>query len=134
MTNAQPAGEPPLAEPNTEPQEQARQQLIDAYWSYALEHDKTPASVYKLAKASGLQETDIYKQFPTLKSIEAATWEALVTETLQTLARDPETATYTARQKLLAFTYTYMEHALGQRSRLYSGATSEPLSLGLKAS
>lgn len=92
--------------------------IIDAYWEAYLDEGKAPASVFKLAKASGISEAEFYQHFASLQAVESATWTSLVDQTVAALNRDNEYADYPARQKLLAFFYTYFEHALAQRSRL----------------
>ncbi|MGF1452427.1 MAG: hypothetical protein ACFB21_10185 [Opitutales bacterium] len=92
--------------------------ILDAFWEYRLEHGCPPASAYVLCKQLGLSEREFYQHFASLDAIESVTWERLITATEATLRADADYAGYPARQKLLAFFYTYFEHALGQRSRL----------------
>lgn len=104
---------------NTETTEASlRAQIIEAYWSDYLEEGHPPASVFKLAKTHQFTEAEFFGEFASLSALEAVTWEQLVLNTLNTLQADEDYPGYPARQKLLAFAYTYLEHALGQRSRL----------------
>lgn len=92
--------------------------LIDAYWEHRLEHGAAPASVFALCKQHGLTERAFFECFASLDALVAETWNRLIAVTIQTLESDADYPAYPARQKLLAFHFTYFEHALGQRSRL----------------
>ncbi len=111
-TNASEPGQPPL------PETPLATRILDAYWAFRLAHGRAPASVYALCKEVGIAEREFFSLFSSLDTLEALTWKALVTETIATLEADGEYGGYPARQKLLAFFFTFFELALGQRSRL----------------
>ncbi|MGB0371314.1 MAG: TetR/AcrR family transcriptional regulator [Opitutales bacterium] len=94
----------------------SREDWIDAYKEYVLEEGKEPASVYKFAKSLESEEAAFYEEFSSFSTLESAIWRGLLNDTLETLNADEDYAGYDARQKGLAFFYTFIEHAKKNRS------------------
>ena len=92
--------------------------ILDAYWDHVLTEGESPPSVYKFCKDAGIDEKTFFEHFASFETVESRTWERLVTRTTATLDSDPEYGAYSTQQKLLAFYFTILEVALGQRSRL----------------
>ena len=108
---------PPSPETST-PEPDLADRILEGYWAHRLEHGTPPPSGYALAQKLGISERELFQHFSSLDSLEAATWERLVAKTIATLQADADYPAYPARQKILAFHFTYFEHALNQRSRL----------------
>ena len=93
-----------------------RENWISAYVDYVLEEGKEPASVFKFAKSLNAKEGDFYQEFSSFRYLESFIWRSMLNDTLETLNNDPDYAGYDARQKGLAFFYTFFEHAKQNRS------------------
>ena len=94
----------------------SREEWINAYKETLLEEGREPASVFKFAKGLGADESAFYEAFSSFKSLESAIWRSLLDDTLETLKADEDYAGYDARQRGLAFFYTFIEHAKKNRS------------------
>lgn len=94
----------------------SREDWISAYVDYVLEEGREPASVFKFAKNLEAKEGDFYQEFASFRSLESVIWRGMFNDTLETLNNDPDYANYDARQKGLAFFYTFVEHAKQNRS------------------
>ncbi|MBK1882177.1 hypothetical protein JIN85_07115 [Luteolibacter pohnpeiensis] len=92
--------------------------IEEAYWNYVLEHGQEPASVFKFTKDHGWKEEEFYAHFSTFQAIEKAFWRSFTEETVAIVNGDPDAAEYDARQKLLAFYFTFFEGMLQHRSKL----------------
>ncbi|TVR45956.1 MAG: TetR/AcrR family transcriptional regulator [Puniceicoccaceae bacterium] len=91
---------------------------MELYRNYLLEEGRAPASVFAFCRLAKLGEETFYDHFPSLEGLEARIWEQLVVETEETLAADEDYAGYGARQRVLAFFFTFLEVARAQRSFL----------------
>ena len=106
---------------NSEPPPSPTQVLIEqAYWDYVLEHGHEPASIFKFTKDHGWKEEEFYEHFSNFQAIEKSFWRRFTEETAAVVNDDPDAAEYDARQKLLAFYYTFFEGMLQHRSKLLS--------------
>ena len=104
-----------------------RQTIADAYWDHVLKKGNEPASVFKFTKTHGWKEEEFYAHFSNFQAIEKSFWRKFTEETIDVVDSDPDAADYDARQKLLAFYYTFFEGLLQHRSKLL---TRLPRSLG----
>lgn len=95
-----------------------RGKIKTAYWEGTLKTGKQPASVYAFCDQHELTEAEFYEHFTSFYGIEAVYWKSLVVDTIATLDNDEDAKSYDARQKLLAFYFTFFEHTLKHRSRL----------------
>ncbi|WP_460674497.1 TetR/AcrR family transcriptional regulator [Larkinella ripae] len=95
-----------------EKQEEIRKTYID----YVLEHGTPPPSVFQFAKKLALTEAEFYQEYTSFESIEAAVWLEFFSQTRQSIEADPVYPTYSVREKLLAFYYTWIEALKAQRS------------------
>lgn len=94
------------------------QKIIDAYIAYLLENDEQPKSVFAFAKALDMDENEFYKHFASFAAIEKHILFWLFTETKNQLEADEIFNGYGAREKMLAFFYTWVERARNYRSYL----------------
>ncbi len=91
-------------------------QIIDAYISYVLEHNAKPSSVYLFAKHLNISESEFYNHFSSFEGIEKGIWLSFFEATLLRLNADESYQDFGAREKLLAFYYTWIEELLKKRS------------------
>lgn len=85
--------------------EKVRQHYVD----YILEYEKKPSTVFKFCKSIGIEEHVFYKYYGSFKAIEKAIWREYATVTIDRLKSDNSYATFSAREKVLAFYYTLVE-------------------------
>ncbi len=95
---------------------ETNEKIRKAYTEYVLEHGKQPASVFQFAKKLKLPETEFYTYYASFDAIEADVWLAAFDQARQTVESDPTYQTYSVREKLLAFFYTWIEVLKSQRS------------------
>ncbi|MGA0558702.1 TetR family transcriptional regulator C-terminal domain-containing protein [Larkinella sp. VNQ87] len=93
-----------------------QEKIRKAYTEYVLEHGTPPPSVFQFTKKLKLTEADFYEEYPSFESIEADVWLAFFQQAVQTIEADPVYQTYSVREKLLAFYYTWIEVLRSQRS------------------
>lgn len=79
------------------------------YVEYLLENGKKPASVYKFCKSLGIKEDVFYKDYGSLQSLEKVIWKDYITDTINRMKSDENYATFSAREKMLAFYFTLLE-------------------------
>jgi len=97
--------------------EDLKQKIENKYWESILETHQSPASIFKFCKDLGISEKSFYEYFSSFESIEGEYWEKLVNQTTEALDQDEETPHYDAKQRLLAFYFTFIEALLENRSR-----------------
>lgn len=87
-----------------------------AYQEYLLENGEKPNSVYAFAKKAKIKETAFYEEYNSFAAVEAAIWKGYFDETIEKLQQDSTYQSYGAREKLLAFYYTWVEVLKENRS------------------
>lgn len=92
------------------------EKIRKAYTDYVLENGTPPPSVFQFAKKLKISEADFYQDYTSFESIEADIWLNYFRQALQTVENDPIYQTYSVREKLLAFYYTWIEVLKAQRS------------------
>ncbi|WP_114750085.1 TetR/AcrR family transcriptional regulator [Pleomorphovibrio marinus] len=97
-----------------------RDSIIEGYVEYVLENGKEPVSLYKFAKSLHLKEEELYAFFTSFEAIKAAVWELIFDRTVQELQNQEVYPNYSAREKLLGFYFTWIEHLKKKRSYLIS--------------
>ncbi len=92
------------------------EKIRKAYTEYVLENGKQPTSVFQFAKKLKLAEAEFYNYYASFDAIEADIWLTFFNESKQTVEADGTYQTYSVREKLLAFYYTWIELLKAQRS------------------
>jgi len=95
-----------------------RAEIVDGFRLYVLEHGQTPPSVYQFARTINIQEKDFYEYFTSFGALKAAIWEETFDSTLEHLHAQDIYPGYSAREKLLAFFFTWIEELKKNRSYL----------------
>lgn len=90
--------------------------MESAYVDYLLSHGKRPVSVHRFCKDLGMKESDFYKVAASFAALEAKIWSRQAEETIHKLRADKDFASFSAREKMLAFHYTLMESLNQNRS------------------
>ncbi|MVM37109.1 TetR/AcrR family transcriptional regulator [Spirosoma sp. HMF3257] len=92
------------------------EKIRKAYTEYVLENGKQPTSVFQFAKKLKIAESDFYTDYASFDAIEADIWLTIFNEAKSTVEADETYQTYSVREKLLAFYYTWIELLKAQRS------------------
>lgn len=90
--------------------------LIAIYMDYVLENERTPKSVYKFAKDNEMTEQDFYKHFGSFEGLRKAIWEKFFENSMEVMEKSKEYASFSNREKLLTFFYTFFEVLTANRS------------------
>lgn len=96
--------------------EERKQKLIEAYIAYVLENGKAPASIFQFMKSLKMKETSFYHFFNSFEVLQQHIWDGFFERTLARIQGEEVYAEYGAREKMLAFYYTWLEELLQQRS------------------
>ena len=90
--------------------------LIALYMDYVLEHGKKPHSVYQFSKENNFDETQFYQFFGSFDTLEKSIFETFFKHTANTLEKSDSYIDFGAREKLLAFYFTFFELLTANRS------------------
>lgn len=102
----------------TKSQTTEKNKIIDAYINHILETGKEPASVFKFTKELKMQEAAFYDHFSNFESIKKAVWARVYEATVANLESQEVYKSYTTREKLLGFYFTWVEELKSRRSYL----------------
>lgn len=83
---------------------------------YVLEHGKDPKTVFAFSKMHNFDEALFYQHFGSFESIEKGIFEAFYLNSITALAKNEDYQIFDARNKLLAFYYTFFENLTANRS------------------
>ena len=92
------------------------EKIKQAYMEYVLEHGTQPASIFKFVRDLKIKEDVFYEHFNSFENVEKEVWLGMLTQTLETIQSEEVYDQYSAREKLLAFYYTFIEVMKGNRS------------------
>jgi hypothetical protein len=90
--------------------------LRHAYQRHIVTKGRRPKSIAKFCMKQDLSEKDFYVAYASFEQLEEDTWVQLLHQTLNTLAQDETYKTYSVREKLLSFYFTFFQEAQAQRS------------------
>ncbi|WP_026995371.1 TetR family transcriptional regulator C-terminal domain-containing protein [Flectobacillus major] len=95
--------------------------IKQAYMEYFLENGTQPQSVYSFTKKLKIKESEFYDYYNSFELLESSIWLDFFKETIQKIEAEPVYATYSVREKLLAFYYTWIE--VLKQNRSYASQT-----------
>ncbi len=93
-------------------------EIIRKFKEYWLEHGENPKSVYQFAKWLDMEEASFYDYFNAFSAIDKSIWHGYFTTTSQRIESDENYASFSSREKLLAFYFTLFEELQQDRSYL----------------
>jgi hypothetical protein len=93
-----------------------RDKIVSMYMKYRLENNDKPKSVYQFAKINDFDETEFYKFYGTIESVEKEIFKMFLEKTLQLIQKDPAYETYDMKSKMLSFYFTFFELLSANRS------------------
>ncbi|WP_319482922.1 TetR family transcriptional regulator C-terminal domain-containing protein [uncultured Draconibacterium sp.] len=91
-------------------------EIMSAYMNYLLEKGTRPASVYAFARDLEMEESEFYKLFGSFEALEKAIFKAFFDQSMQLLAQNKEYQSFDAKNKVIAFYYTFFEVLKANRS------------------
>lgn len=95
-----------------------RQRIEEAYLHELRSEGRAPVSVYRLCQGLGITEREFFSEYSTLEAVERQWWLARLEHVIQSVESGPEWQGFTARQRLLAFLFGFVEASLDFRSLL----------------
>jgi len=92
--------------------------ISEAYMATLQNEGRTPASVYRFCQDNGIKEKDFYTTFPNLNAVEKHFWKEWIEMIIDAVSSGKEWASFSARERYLAFLFAFSGEALEQRSLL----------------
>lgn len=93
-----------------------KSQILEAYKKHFLETGQRPASVYSFCQSLNYSEAEFYNCFNCLEAIEKEIWLEIFRSTVTQLENDETYRNYSAREKLLAFYFLWIQKLKENRS------------------
>ncbi|MCM4159762.1 TetR/AcrR family transcriptional regulator [Antarcticibacterium flavum] len=100
--------------------------IISLYMDYVLENEKEPKTIYKFSKDNGITEDEFYQHFGSFEGLKKDIWKRFFANSVGLLQRSPEFESFTTREKLLTFFYTFFENLTANRSYVLFILSREP--------
>lgn len=92
------------------------EQLIDLYMDYVLENGATPITVYKFCKNNNITEDEFYNFYGSFEALEKGVWKRFFEHTFELMQKSAEYKSYSIREKLLTFYFSFFEMLNANRS------------------
>ncbi|MGQ9863170.1 MAG: hypothetical protein ACUVRD_01620 [Bacteroidia bacterium] len=89
--------------------------ITELYKQLIIEGDEK-VTVYGLCQRLGISEAEFYKHFSNLEAVGRKIWASYADETIENLKNSESYAQYGAREKLLAYFFTFFEVVLKDRT------------------
>ncbi|TDN89254.1 AcrR family transcriptional regulator [Salegentibacter sp. 24] len=93
-----------------------KDKLIAMYMDYVLEQEHRPKTVYKFCKANKIKEEEFYNFFGSFEGLQKGIWERFYEHTINVINKSPEFDSFSNREKMLTFYYTFFEMLTANRS------------------
>jgi len=93
-----------------------RNDIIDFYMDYVLNHNHQPKTVYAFAKANNFEEQKFYEFFGSFEALEKHIFKAFFDNTIHILEKNEDYNSFDARNKLLSLYFTFFENLTANRS------------------
>ncbi len=98
--------------------------ILELYKQLTIEGKIRSISVYTFCKQLNISEADFYQHFASLDAVGRKIWGAYAEEVITALKGSESFSQYTAREKILAYLYTFFENAVKDRSFIEKTYTS----------
>jgi Tetracyclin repressor-like, C-terminal domain len=92
------------------------EKIKQAYIEFFLENGTHPPSVFTFTKKLKMKEVEFYDHYNSFELLESDIWAGFLKECIAKIEADSVYATYSVREKLLAFYYTWIEVLKNNRS------------------
>ncbi|MEN3041092.1 MAG: hypothetical protein ABDH66_06105 [Bacteroidia bacterium] len=90
--------------------------IVDLYKQLVVEGKIKKMSVFSFCKALDISEAEFYKHFASLDAIGRKIWTTYAEEVISTLKGSETYQSYSSREKILAYFFTFFENAVKDRS------------------
>jgi len=100
----------------SKPETDLKSKLQNEYLDYVLTEGRNPTSVYLFAKKLGIEEGEFYQFYNSFDAIAVDIWEGLLIQTIERIEASEEYASFSVRERILAFYYTNIEILKANRS------------------
>ncbi|MCX7607275.1 MAG: TetR family transcriptional regulator C-terminal domain-containing protein [Bacteroidia bacterium] len=90
--------------------------IVDLYKQLVVEDKLKKMSVFSFCKLLDISEADFYKHFASLDAIGRKIWASYADEVIAALKSSETYSSYSAREKILAYLFTFFEHVVKDRS------------------
>ena len=87
----------------------SRDLIISLYMEKVLTEERFPSSVFKFCKENDITETEFYSFFGSFEGIQLEIWNSFYKQTVDLADKDASYETYSNREKMLTFFYTFFE-------------------------
>lgn len=104
-----------MATKKTTTAKDTRTDIISAYMEHVL-LEGNPKSVFSFCKHHKLEEAEFYQHFGSIESLKKTIWVDFYLHVENLLLKNEEFSTYTSREKLLTFYFTFFEMLTANRS------------------
>ena len=88
----------------------------ESFIEFTLENNRPPASPYELAKFVKTQEDTFYEEYGNINALAGDIWNGFFEDTKSQIEADEQYQSFSVREKLLAFYYTWLENLKKYRS------------------
>lgn len=95
-----------------------KEKIVSAYIMYVLTQGSQPGSVYKFCLDLGIKEEEFYAFFGSFEALEKSIWRGFMEQTISGLKADASFEEFSAREKLLALCFTFIQVLNANRSYL----------------
>lgn len=106
-----------------------KDRLISLYMDYVLEHETYPKTVYKFCKENDLKEEEFYRFFGSFEGLQKGIWERFYEHAVEVIKKSNEYPSFSDREKMLTFYYTFFEILTANRSYVLFALRSHSNSL-----
>ncbi len=98
--------------------------IIELYKQLTVEGKIKNTSIYTFCKQLSISEADFYQHFASLDAVGRKIWGSYAEEVINALKGSESFSQYSAREKILAYLYTFFENAVKDRSFIEKTYTS----------
>lgn len=102
------------------------EEIKNSYIDFVLTNGEPPKSVYNFAKKLKITEADFYHFYGSFHAIEKAIWEDLTLATILKIREQEVWTSYTSREKMLSFFYSFLELLKTKRSFIIYSLKKNP--------
>jgi hypothetical protein len=95
-----------------------RSMISSAYMATLQKEGHAPVTVHRFCEDLGIEEKDFYAAFPSLGAVEKHFWKEWIEKIIEAVSSGKEWASFSARERYLAFLFAFSGEALEQRSLL----------------
>jgi len=104
-----------MAAKKTSTKKDSRNEIVSAYMEHVLT-EGNPKSVFSFCKHHKLEESEFYKHFGSIESLKKIIWADFYLHVESLLLANDEFSSYSSREKLLTFYFTFFEMLTANRS------------------